>query len=48
MRNGFLHKKLCIGMALISILSYAQEPTVNIKEEKNLVYLQSRDIKNND
>ena len=38
MRNGFLHKKLCIGMVLISILSYAQEPTVNIKEEKNLEF----------
>jgi len=38
MRNGFLHKKLYIGMVLISIFSYAQQPTVNIKEEKNLEF----------
>jgi len=38
MRNGFLHKKLYVGIVLISIFSYAQQPTVNINEEKNLQF----------
>ena len=38
MRNGFLHKKLYVGIVLISIFSYAQQPKVNINEEKNLQF----------
>ncbi|MBI9040816.1 hypothetical protein [Lutibacter sp.] len=40
MKSNFIHKIVSVGILIISLFSYAQQPTVNLAEQKNLEFQQ--------